>query len=502
MLEVKHRGLLMIALMAVTVIQLLDMTICNVALPHMQSSLGASLESIGWVLTSFIIAGVMVTPAIGWLSDKFGSRRVYLLAVVGFLVSSMLCGAATSLAQMVLFRALQGISSAFIGSMSQTIMFDINPPSKQSAAMSLWGMVTMVAPISGPILGGFLTDTFNWRWIFYINIPLGIPTLLVLFWLLPSRPITTRKLDRFGFLALALCLVALQLMLDRGQHLDWFNSPEIIMELVICLAALWIFMVHTLTTKNPLFPPGLLRNPNFLGGVLCMFIMGTTNIAISSVMPIMFQSVYQYSAVDTGLLLMPRGFGVIVTMLIANRLMGRVDVRKLLFCGFMIASVSLWLMSQWSLEMGWSPILIANFIQGLGLGLIFMPMNMAAFSTLEPQYRPDGSSLLNLMRNLGGSFGISAILTFLARNHQTSHSDLSSHITSYNQPGFDPASTADRFAEMGSAALLMIDAEINRQALMIAYIDNYHLMAIAIFFVALGTLLLKPIRLASTPAAR
>ncbi len=501
-LETQHRGLLMAAVMGVSIIQFLDATIANVALPHMQASLGASMDTVAWVLTSYIIATVLMTPAVGWVSDRLGSRPVFLWAVTGFLLTSMLCGAATSLPQMVFFRSLQGMCAAFIGPMSQTIMYDINPPSKQPAAISLWGMVVMIAPITGPMLGGLLTDSLNWRWIFYINLPIGIPTLLVLVWLLPSRPRVARGLDRLGFLALATCLVCVQLVLDRGQTNDWFNSRETMIELLIACAAFWVFIVHTLTTRSPLFSAGMLRNGNFFAAFLFMFVLGAANIAIASIQPIMFQNVYGYSAWDTGLLLMPRGLGVMVTMTVVARIMHRVDIRYLTCAGFLVAAYALWLMSQWALNMGRGPILLAGFVQGLGLGLTFTPMNVAAFTSLKPEYRPDAASLLNLMRSLGGSFGISIMVTYISRSTQVSHADMASTVTSYNLPGFDPATTALRYGEYGPALLGMLDMEMNRQALMIAYLDNFFAMAVLIVAVALGVLLLRPIRIGGAGGGR
>lgn len=493
-LPTEHRRILMFAVILVSIIQLLDMTIANVALPHMQSSLGATIDTISWVLTSFIIATVMATPIVGWLSDLLGSRRVFLWAVAGFLIASMLCGAATSLAEMVVFRIFQGICAAFIGPMSQTILLDINPSRKQSSAMAIWGMVVMIAPVSGPMLGGLLTDTLNWRWVFYINLPTGIPTFLIFLWLLPSRPLAPRKLDRFGFCMLALALGSLQLLLDRGQHKDWLQSPEIMIEVIIVASAVWIFCVHSMTTKNPLFPAALFKTPNFIGVFSFMFVLGLANVAIAAILPIMFQTVYRYSAFDTGLLMVPRGLGVFLSMVIAGRLMRRMDTRYMLCIGYLIACVAMWRMAHWSIDMDRWPIVITGFIQGMGLGMIFMPMNVAALSMLKPEHRPDGTSLLNLMRNLGGSFGISVIVTMLSRNTQTSHSDLASHITAFNLPSIDLAATTARLSEYGSAALYAIDAEINRQALMIAYIDNFYFMSFLIFSFAMLSLLLKPMK--------
>ncbi len=486
----------MVALMLVTITQLIDVTIANVALPHMQSSLGATLDTVSWVLTSYIIAGVLVTPIVGWVSDIVGSRNVYIGAFAGFLIASMLCGMATSLPQMVLFRAIQGVCAAFVGPITQTILLDINPPSKQPAALSAWGLAVMVAPILGPTLGGLLTDALNWRWVFYINVPVGIPTLAILLWLLPSRPVVERKLDVLGFVCLAVALGALQLMLDRGQHKDWLSSGEIVIELVVMLSAFWVYLVHTLTTDKPLFPNSILKDRNFIAALGSMFILGVANVAIASILPTMYQSIYGYTALDTGLILIPRALGIFVTMSISTRIAARIDIRYLVAVGYSIAGVAIWIMSTWSVQMDTWSILYANFIQGLGLGCVFMPMNLASFSTLEPRYRPDGASIINLVRNIGGSFGISIIVTLLARNQQTSHADMAAHITPFNISLLDPVAALVPSGEGSSVVLAMIDGEINHQAMMIAYIDNFHMLSFFIFAIALGTFLLKPIRVA------
>lgn len=485
----------MIAVIVVTITQLLDMTIANVALPHMQSSLGATFDMVSWILTSYIIASVLMTPIVGWLSDIIGSRNVFIGAVVGFLLASMLCGMATSLMQMVLFRSLQGVCAALIGPMAQTILLDINPPSKQPAALSVWGLAVMVAPITGPMIGGWLTDTLNWRWVFYINLPIGIPALAILIWLLPSRPIIKRKLDTFGFVWLGIALGAMQLMLDRGQHKDWFSSPEIVIELVLVLSAFWIYLVHTINTEKPLFPAALMKDRNFSGALGTMFMVGVANIGIASIMPTMFQSVYGYTAFDTGVLLVPRALGIFITMSIGARILNRIDIRYLIATGYFIAGFAMWSMSTWSLDMDEWPILWTGFVQGLGLGCVFMPMNIVALSTLDPKYRPDGASIINLVRNIGGSTGISIIVTLLARNTQISHSDLAMHITSSSFASFNPIAAAERLGESGAAALQMIDAEINRQALMISYLDLFYVMSIFIVCIALSVFFLKPMRI-------
>jgi MFS transporter, DHA2 family, multidrug resistance protein len=492
-LESRHTGLLMAAVMGVSICQFLDLTIANVALPFIRNSLDASLETITWMMTSFIIAGVLVLPLTGWLSDRFGSRNLFIGATAAFVLTSMLCGAATSLMQMVIFRAIQGMAAAFIAPMSQSIMFDINPPSKQARAMSIWGMVVMIGPISGPFLGGFLTETLNWRWVFYVNLPIGIPALAVLWWLLPSRPIVKRRLDIFGAIILGLGLCALQLMLDRGQQKDWFSSKEIVIELLFAISALWIFFMHSRSTPHPLFERAMLSDRSFLVGIVFMLVLGIANVGLSAVLPTMYQSVYGYDVMDTGLLMAPRGCGVLVTMVITSRLLTRIDNRLLIMLGYMIAALSLWTMTSWSLDMDYQPILISSFIQGIGLGLVFVPVNMIAFASLSPKYRTDGTTLMTLFRNLGGSFGISVIVTALARNIQVSHADIGANVTSFNVPAMDPVSTAESLGSYGSSLLVMLDGEVNRQAAMIAYIDNFYMLFWLVLIIApIGWLARRP----------
>lgn len=493
LLESKHTGLLMAAVMGMSVCQFLDITILNVALPHMQTSLNAGMDTISWVLTSYIIAGVLVLPLTGWLSDRLGSRNLFVGASILFVLSSMLCGVATSLSQMVIFRAIQGIASAFIGPMSQTIMFDINRPSKQARSMAIWGAVVMIGPISGPFIGGFLTEQLNWRWCFYVNLPIGIPAIAILWWLLPSRPVIKRQLDVFGAAMLGLGLGTLQLMLDRGGQNDWLESRETVGELIIALSALWIFFIHSRSVAHPLFDGKMVRDPNFLAGLAFMAILGVTNVALSAILPTLLQTVYGYDVMQAGILMAPRGLGVLVTMLLTTRLMGKIDTRIILSVGYVIAASSLWLMSGWSLEMGSREIIIGGFVQGLGLGFVFVPVNMIAFSTLSPFYRTDGTTLMTLFRNLGSSFGISVIITLLSRNIQTSHADIAANVTSFNMPTIDPSSTAAMMGSLGSAAMVMLNGEVTRQAAMIAYLDNFYMMFWLILAIApLSWLLKKP----------
>ena len=488
---VKNKALLTFAVMSATIIQILDSTIANVAIPHMQSSLGATMDTITWVLTSYIVASAVAMPITGWLADRIGSRNLFLGAVAGFILASMLCGIATSLTEMVAFRILQGVCAAFIGPLPQTIMLDINKPSEAPRAMSIWGMSIMVAPILGPMIGGWLTENYNWRWVFYINLPIGILTLVILWWLLPSRPINRRELDRFGFAMLAIGLATLQLLADRGQQEDWLQSWEIIIELLVVVAALWIFAVHQMTTRRPMFERLLVADRNFFISLNMMLVVGMMTYGIFALLPPMMQNLYGYTVYDTGMPLAPRGVGIILAMFIAAKLASKVDPRILIFCGFLMTAASMWVMTSWSLDMAWNKIVYTGLFQGFGMGFVFIPLNAVAFSTLPMRFRTDGSSLLYLFRNLGGSFGISLMTTMLARNMQTSHEDLASHVTASSMSVVDP-STADRLGSIGEAAMQMVNLEINRQAAMIAYLDDFKLMMIMLIIVSPLVFFLKP----------
>ncbi|MEQ1726022.1 MAG: DHA2 family efflux MFS transporter permease subunit [Sphingopyxis sp.] len=479
LLSVRHRGLLMVAVMGASVVQFLDATIANVALPHMQTSLGASIDSVTWVLTSFIIASAVATPIVGWLADRVGTRALFLIAVAGFTAMSMLCGAAMNLSSMVAFRIGQGVFAAMIGPLSQSIMLDISKPSEAAKTMAIWGMGVMIAPITGPMLGGWLTESYSWRWVFYVNLPVGIPTLALLWWLLPSRPVVRRRLDYWGYALFALGLGALQLMLDRGGGEDWFQSSEIIVEAGVAAACLWMFGVHMMTAKAPLFPAALIRNTNFMTSLIFMLMMGVVLIALSALLPPMLQNLFGYSVLDTGLMMAPRGAGVLISMVIATRMISVVGPRILIAGGFAIAAASLWLMSGWSLDVDWRMVVWTGLFQGMGMGLCFMPLNVLAFSTIPTAHRTDGSGLMNLMRSLGASIGISLMTTMLARNIQTSHADLAAHVTPGSVPGVD-LSSAGRLGEYGDAVLLMLDGLINKQAAMIAYIDDFWMMALVV----------------------
>ena len=494
-----RRALITIAVMLGTLMQVLDTTIANVALPHMQTSLGATPESITWVLTSYIVASAIAIPITGWLSDRVGRKRLFVWTVVGFTAASMLCAVAQNMPEMVLFRALQGVAGAFIVPLAQSVMLDINSPEKHAKAMALFGGGIMIGPILGPVLGGWLTDSFNWRWVFLVNLPVGILATVMLLRYLPEGETMKRRFDLFGFALLALAVGALQLMLDRGETVGWFDDWEIWVECGIAIAAGWMFLVHMLTTDRPLFDPKMFADRNLAMGLFFMAITGVLLLAGLALLPPLLQKLYGYSVLQSGFLTAPRGVGTLISMLLAGQLVGRVDARALIFAGIALMALSLWQMSGFNLDMDSRPVIVSGIVQGLGLGLIFVPLNTLAFGTLAPRFRTTAASLLNLSRNLGGSIGISMVTMLLARNIQVSHSDLAAHVTQGAIPAVDPALTS-RFSTLTEAGAAMLDAQINRQAAMIAYIDDFHVMMLVTLAALPLVLLLRKARPHGGPA--
>jgi DHA2 family multidrug resistance protein len=476
-LPVRNVGLTVFGIMLASLLQILDSTIANVAIPHMQAALGATSDEVSWVLTSYIVASAVAIPATGWISDRVGSRRLFILSTLGFVLSSMLCGMAQNIVQMVLFRTLQGITGAFIQPLSQAAMLDINPPSRQPQMMSIWGMGLMAGPILGPILGGWLTENLNWRWVFYVNVPLGIIALAILMAELPTRPVLRRRFDLFGFGVIAIGVTALQLLFDRGNHVYWFESVEIWIYALTIACMTWIGAVHFLTGKSQkLFHGALFASRSFVAAFFFMAVIGMVMYASMALMPSMLQRLFGYSVIGTGWAMMPRGVGTLISMFLAGQFMRRgYDPRAIVMVGFLLVGVSFWEMSTWSLAVDQLRIVVSGLVQGLGLGLLFMPLNNSAFATLPQSLRTDGSSLLNLSRSMGASMGIAITTGLLGRNWQASHADLGSHVTASMTSVID-FSTLDRFQQLGTAAMSMVDAQVNRQAAMIAYIDNYYLM--------------------------
>jgi DHA2 family multidrug resistance protein len=486
-----QRIIVTIGVMMAVLLQVLDTTIANVALPHMQASLSATQDTINWVLTSYIVASAIALPISGWLADRVGRKRLLLISVVGFTAASVLCATATSLTEMVLFRAFQGVSGAFIVPLAQATLFDINPREKHGQAMALFGGGVMIGPILGPVLGGWLTDNYNWRWVFLVNLPVGVLCVLIMMRFMPRTETHERKFDMLGFALLGIALGALQMFLDRGEQNDWLSSWETIIELGVAIAAGWMFVVHMATAKQPLFERAMFADRNFATSLLFMAVTGVLLLAGLALLPPLLQTLYGYSVLQSGFLTAPRGIGTLISMLLAGRLVGKVDSRLLVGIGVVLMGVSLDMMTGFALDQPSRPVIVSGIVQGLGLGLIFVPLQTLAFETLAPRLRTTGAALLNLARNVGGSIGISIVSTQLVRLTQVSHADLAANITNQTIPTANPELLQTIAPTAGPAALAAINAEVTRQALFIAYLDDFKLMMIVSFAVLPLLLLMR-----------
>ena len=477
-----QRLIVTVGIMAAVLLQVLDTTIANVALPHMQASLNATQDTINWVLTSYIVASAIALPISGWLADRVGRKRLLLISVVVFTVASVLCATATALGEMVFFRALQGVGGAFIVPLAQATLFDINPREKHGQAMALFGGGVMIGPIMGPVLGGWLTDNYNWRWVFLVNLPVGIICILIMSQFMPEGERHKRKFDMFGFALLAISLGALQFCLDRGQQNDWFSSWETIIEAGLAIGTGWMFLVHMITAEHPLFDREIFKDRNFATSVVFMAVTGVLLLAGLALLPPLLQNLYGYSVLQSGFLTAPRGIGTLFSMLIAGKMTGKMDARILVGIGVVLMGVSLHMMTGFAIDQPSRPVVMSGIVQGLGLGLIFVPLQTLAFETLATKFRTTGAALLNLSRNIGGSIGISVVSTELVRLTQVSHADMAAQITQNTLPTGNPE-LLQNLGRFGNAALAMLNGEITRQALFIAYLDDFKMMMIITFCV-------------------
>ncbi len=494
----RQRGLVTVSIMLATIMQALDTTIANVALPSMQGSLSATSEQISWVLTSYIVAAAITIPMTGFLAARLGRKRLFLLSVAGFTVASVLCGLATNLTELVAFRLLQGIFGAGLVPLSQAVLLDTYPREQHGSAMAMWGVGVMVGPILGPTLGGYLTDAFNWRWVFFINIPFGILSLLGILAFVPETERIQRRFDLFGFALLAIAIGALQLLLDRGQSQDWLASREILLEGVITITTLAMFLVHMTTAREPFLEPGLFRDRNLSIGLLFIFIVGIILLATLALLPPFLQGLMGYPVITTGLVLAPRGIGSMFAMMMVGRLVNRVDIRLLIFTGLSLTAVSLFEMSGFNTNVPVHTLVTTGITQGLGLGFIFVPLSTISFATLAPRYRTEATAMFSLMRNIGSSIGISIMVTLVARNTQINHATLGELLNPF-RPGFDGLSLPGGLSPDSDAGRAILNQMLTRQAATIAYLDDFRLMA---WITVASMPLLALLRSAGSPRGR
>jgi MFS transporter, DHA2 family, multidrug resistance protein len=491
--DVRNRIPITGALMLATLMYTLDSTIANVALPHMQGSLSASQDEITWVLTFYILSTAVMTPLAGWLAQKIGRKRMLTYSIIGFTVASMLCGVAQNVPQMVFFRVLQGLAGASLMPLSQSVMLDIFPMAMIPRVMSIWSAAVIMGPIAGPTLGGWITEHLDWRWVFFINLPVGILATLGVFNFMDRDPGgRERPFDFIGFGALIAFIVGLQVMLDRGPGRDWFDSKEIWIEAAIALAGLWVFVVQTATAEHPFFHRDLAKDANFIGTTIFGFFVGILLFSTTALLPSFMQNLLGYSATQAGIASVTRGLGSLVSFLLVPTVMARLGPRTSLVSGLVLCVTGLWMMGGFNLEMTSGPILTSGFIQGFGVGLLFSPLSTLAYVTLDQSHRVEGTIVSTMARSLGSSVGISIVLAAVLRNSAGAHSELAARIDPSNPllgsllPGL-----MDPRTENG---LRLLNGEITRQSAMLGYVNIFMWMALVTCVIVPAVLLLKPAR--------
>jgi DHA2 family multidrug resistance protein len=475
--RVPHRLIITLCTVGATLMQALDQTIANVALPYMQGSLSATTDEITWVLTSYITAAAIMTAPVGWLAARFGRKYLFITCLIGFTLTSMMCGAARTLPQMVAFRIAQGLFGAALVPLSQSTMMDIYPMEKRGQAMAIWGMGVMIGPILGPTLGGYLTEMYNWRYVFYINLPFGILATLGLIFFMPrSHPNFNMRFDWIGFAVLSMGIGGLQMMLDRGQDQDWFSSSEILFELVLGLLGVYLFAVHMMTGKKPFIPPAIFRDRNFSAGLVVMFAAGTVLVSSSSLMAPWLQTLANYPVETAGLVMGPRGVGTMVAMMTGGRLTSKMDPRKLMALGICLLVWSIWDMTTWTPDVSEWRIATTITLQGAGLGFLFIPLQVLAFATLPAKFRTDGASLFSLFRNIGAAIGVSVTSSMLVHNTQVLHEQIGGNVTPFNRALMEGGAVTRMWDPATRHGAALLDTVINRQAQIAAYVDDYKMM--------------------------
>jgi DHA2 family multidrug resistance protein len=481
--DIANRAPITAALMLATLMNTLDTTIANVALPHMQGELSASQDQIVWVLTSYILATAIMTPLSGWLSLKIGRKPMFLVSIAAFTVASMACGVAQNLPEIVVCRLLQGLAGASLMPLSQTTMLDIFPMRQVPQVMSIWSAVVIMGPIIGPALGGWLTENFSWRWVFYINVPIGILAFLgVYLFMSNDGGGKQRPFDFLGFGALVTFVASFQLMADRGPDKDWFSSKEIWIEAIIGAIGFWVFIVQTITAKHPFFHRDLAKDRNFVSCTVFGLCVGALVFSTTALLPSFMQNLLGYSALQSGYASMPRGGGSLIAFIFVPFLVNRIGARMSLLIGLGFCVVALWEMAHFDLSMTADPIMSSGVLQGIGIGLMFAPLNTLAYASLQPVHRTEATIVNTMARSLGSSLGISLIQATLTHNTAMAHARLAERIV-----GGDPIAAAILPPAMNpstDSGLLALNGEVTRQAAMLSYDSIFAWMALGILFLA------------------
>lgn len=488
-----------ISVMFATFMEVLDTTVVNVSLPHIAGSLSATIDEATWALTSYLVANAIVLPMTGWLASRFGRKRLLMLSVVGFTGSSFLCGLAPTLGSLIVFRIMQGATGGALQPLSQAVLLEAFPPHDRGKAMAFWGLGIVVAPILGPVLGGWLTDNYSWRWVFYVNIPVGIASIVMTKMFIFDPPYLrqeSRRIDYWGIGMLAIGIGALQIVLDKGQEEDWFSSDTIVTLTIAASVTLVALVVHELKTDDPVVDLRIFKERSYGVGVFLMTVLGFGLYSSMVLLPIMLQTLLGYPPLQAGIAMAPRGIGSFFMMPVTGIMMGRFDARKLLTAGFLISGTTLIWLSRLNLDAGYWDIFWPQLLQGAGMSLIFVPLTTVAMNAIPRERMGNATSLFNLMRNIGGSVGIATTGTLLARHTQAMTAVLGSNVTPYDAASQSMfyriraafmAAGADAVTATTRAHAAMFGM-VQRQAAMVSFVGVFQLLGF--MFIALVPLVL------------
>jgi DHA2 family multidrug resistance protein len=492
--------LIAVSVMFGTFMEVLDTTVVNVSLPHIAGSLSVSVDEATWALTSYLVANAIILPMTGWLANYFGRKRILLAAVLGFTTASAACGLATTLPMLILFRIVQGATGGALQPLSQAVLLEAFPPQDRGKAMGFWGLGIVVAPMLGPVIGGWLTDNYSWRWIFYINIPVGLMCFLMVRMFIFDPPYIRRsssRVDYWGIGMLAVGIGALQIVLDKGQEEDWFGSNFIRTLSLVCAVFLVALVVWELRSAHPIVNLRVLKVRTYATGVFLMTVLGFVLYGSLVLLPIWLQTLLGYSALEAGIAMAPRGLGSFIAMPIVGALVGRFDARKMLVLGIAGASFTLLQLSWLNLNAGYWDIFWPQFLQGVALSLLFVPLTTVTMDPIAKEQMGNAASIFNLMRNIGGSTGIAMATTFLERRTQFQINTLGSHVTAYSAPAQQMlqgtrAALMARGADAATATQQAYGAmfgAVARQASMLAFLETFRLLGL-VFLILLPLLLL------------
>ena len=491
------------SVMLATFMEVLDTSVANVALPHIAGNLSATTEESTWVLTSYLVSNAIILPATNWLGRYFGRKRFLVICIVIFTLASALCGAAASLGMLIVARILQGAGGGALQPIAQAVLMESFPQEKRGSAMAVFGMGVVVAPIIGPTLGGWITDNYSWRWIFYINIPIGILAVFMANMFIEDPPYIRDqrpgRIDRLGFALMAIGLGTLQLVLDKGQEEDWFHSSLITFATVFAALTLTGFVIWELSTKEPIVDLRVLKNRNFSVGTSIMTVMGIVLYGTIALLPLFLQTLLGYPALQSGMAVSPRGFGSIASMILVGRLIGKIDGRYLVMFGFLVLGYATYQFSDINLMVTSSSITWPNIISGFAMGFIFVPLTTMAMGTLANEQMGNASGVFNLMRNTGGSIGIAAMTTMLSRGGQIHQAALVHNINPYDpivqQHVQEIARALPGGGEAGfGQAYGIIYGMVARQAMVLSYIDNFRMLAFLCLLCVPAVFLFKRVR--------